>query len=163
MSSASTLVRTCAASGPCRRARRRWVSSRSPSTSSAWSRGASHRTSARVHRGIPLGSVIEGCASARFFEEGPKVADHRLDHSGHRAHGRDAGWPYGYQAPRLASALGTRLTKACRHKALEFQPLKGGEHVGASYRSTGALFDVVGDGDGVGLVRAETQGGEEHE
>ena len=79
------------------------------------------------------------------------------------AHGGQSGRPHGDEPARLAATFGARLAESRRHEALGLEPLQRRVDIRAPDRSAGALLDVVGDRDGVGLVGPEPQRGQQDE
>ena len=98
--------------------------------------------------------------SLRLPEQIRQIAHHGADRDRGRAHRRNACRGDGDQAPRLAAPLGTGLTESGPYETLGFEPLERGVDVGVPDRAPGALPDVVRDGDRVGLVRSQPEGGE---
>src|SRR6185503_11207234 len=101
--------------------------------------------------------------SSVITEDVREIAEHRLDRARGRAHRGDAGGTDGDEAPRLAAALRSRLAQRRRHQPLGLEALYRRVDVGAAHGSAGALLDVVGDGDGVGLIGSETERGQQDE
>src|SRR4029079_3926329 len=66
-------------------------------------------------------------------------------------------------ARRVPAALRPRPARRLRPQPLGLEALHRRVDVGATHGSAGALLDVVGDGDGVGLSWSETERVQQHE
>src|SRR4029079_9606834 len=66
-------------------------------------------------------------------------------------------------ARRVPAALRPRPARRLRPQPLGLEALHRRVDVGATHGSAGALLDVVGDGDGVGLIGSEPERGQQDE